>query len=104
MIVTFPDADQLLCYEIESFLCDDDAADPDELGYFIALRPLYVAADTTLLLSVQPGETEGYDMPKLGFFSEKLAVLSCDVEEAIITVKVMFSIAVDLEKREWRFV
>lgn len=104
VIVTFPDADQLLQYDIDSFLCDDDSADLDEQGYFFALRPLYVAADTTLLLSVQPGETEGYDIPRLGFFSERLAVLACDVEEAIITIKIMFSIAVDLDKGEWRFV
>lgn len=104
VLVKFPNADQLLQYEIDSFLCDDDSADLEDLGYFFPLRPLYVGTGPLLLLSVQPGETEGYDLPRISFFSERLALLACDTDKAIITLQTMFSIAVDLDKGEWCFV
>ena len=101
--VEFPDADQLLCYEIDSWLCDDASAAEDELGYSFALRPLYVGTVPILLLSIKPGQALGYDTPHIDFFSERLAMFSCDEDSQTITLRLQFSIMIDLDNRTWRF-
>ena len=101
--IKFPNPEQILCYEVDSWLCDDEAADDDERGYWLALRPLYVSSAPILLLAVRPGQDLDYDKPRIDFYSERDAAWSIAHGRQTISIVVQFSINIDLDHREWQF-
>lgn len=101
--VEFPDADQPIYYEIESWLCDDASADDDEFGYSLSLTPLFIPErHPVLFLKIRPNEDDSYyDTPRIDYFSEGNISFQVRPDEMEMTIRIHACIVIDLDKGEW---
>lgn len=103
--VEFPDADQTLCYYIDSGLCNDESANDDEYGFFLGLSPLHVGHQHNILdLKVRPSNFEdNYETPRIDFSSERKATCAIDPDNMTITITIHFRTTIDLTTNTWHY-